>query len=283
MNSIFETLESNFIEFNDDIIRIIIDENEKLWINANDLVEALEYKDIKSAIREHVDKEHKKYKKDINNKLKGQPNAIYLSEAGMYKLILTSRMKIAKQFSKWVTDEVLPSIRKYGTYKLQQKTVKEHIDLITKLNILEEENKNMKAQLKKEKYPEGGLVYVIDYSTKNNEIYRIGMTGDMNKRKQVYDTHTLNSNEVVYMMNSDCPIQLEHCVRSMLYKYRIINKKDYYQCSIKVIKNAFNKCKESLACINNQKGGMIEDEIKVVRKMLKINEKYLAKYEEQLQ
>ncbi|CAB3993125.1 Hypothetical predicted protein [Paramuricea clavata] len=50
-----------------------------------------------------------------------QPNTIYLSEQGVYQLIFKSKLKSAVKFQEWVFEEVLPSIRKTGTYFLQQR------------------------------------------------------------------------------------------------------------------------------------------------------------------
>ncbi len=54
-----------------------------------------------------------------------------------------------------------------------------------------------KRDLKKEKYPEGALFYVIDHSDEYDEAYRIGSTGDMKKRKKIHDTHMLHKRDVV--------------------------------------------------------------------------------------
>ena len=127
--------------------------------------------------------------------------------------------------------------------------------------------------MKKEKYPFGGIVYVIDYSENNEEIYRIGMTDDMKKRKSLYDTHTFHKKKVVHIMESECPLRLETCVRAMLYKYRYKNKKDYYICNIQQIKKAFKNCKESIECMEQNGGGFnFDNGIKLLqKKIIKLN------------
>lgn len=174
---------------------------------------------------------------------KGQPQSLYLNEAGLYTLMIRSRMKAAEQFSDWITHEVLPSIRKYGPYKLKKELEEKFDGMVEKINFLEKENKKVKQEnkkmendLKKEKYPTGALVYAIDYSTEDEEIYRIGMTRNMKTRKRVHDTHNLHNHKVVVLMETTCPIKLESCIRSMLYDYRYKNKKDFYICNIKKIK-----------------------------------------------
>ena len=144
-------------------------------------------------------------------------------------------------------------------------------DMMKKINYLEEENKKMRNLLKKNKYPKGGMVYVIDYSDSKNSIYQIGMTGDMTKRKQLYDTHMLDKKEIKIMEETKCPIRLESCIRAMLYEYRYKDKKDFYVCEIKIIKKAFKTCINSIECMNQIGGVNIID--KELENLIKIREK----------
>jgi len=88
-------------------------------------------------------------------------------------------------------------------------------------------------------------------------MYKIGKTDDMNKRIKVHNTHSIHNKKVIYYEEIKCPLQLETCLRSMLYKYRYKNKKDIFNCSIDIIKKAFKKCLNSIKCIENQEGGNI--------------------------
>jgi hypothetical protein len=54
----------------------------------------------------------------------------------------------------------------------------------------------MKNELKHDSYPNGGLVYSIDYSDDYKQVYRIGKTDNMKARKSIYDTHTLYKNKL---------------------------------------------------------------------------------------
>jgi hypothetical protein len=131
----------------------------------------------------------------------------------------------------------------------------------------------MKKEIKKEKYPEGGVVYAIDYSDEKDKIYRIGMTGDMKARKKIHDTHSLCKRDVKVLHESNCPIKLESCVRAMLYDYRFKNKKDFFICDLKIVKKAFKTCSNSIECME-QKGGndMIQDYIdKYIQKIEFLN------------
>lgn len=276
---IFETLENNYILYENIKILVIIDINNELWFNANNTAKALGYSDLRDAIRTHVEKKDTKQLKYINYKHKtGHPLTLYLNEAGLYSLMLRSRMPKAKKFTNWVTHDVLPSIRKFGSYKLKKKYESKLAFITKKIRYLEKENEKMKNDLRKEKFPTGGIVYVVDYSTDKKNIYRIGMTNNMNLRKKIYDTHSLHKHNVIYMKKHDCPIKLETCLRAMLYDYRYKNKKDFYLCKIETIKKAFSTCIKSMYCVNkNQKGGSNKLPIKNELADSKKNEKFYKK------
>ena len=219
------------------------------------------------------------YKIQTEFKTKKHPHSVYINESGLYSLMLSSRLPKAKKFKKWITSEVIPSIRKYGYYKLKKKYENKITNIMKKINYLEKQNKKIKNDLKKEKYPEGGLVYVIDYSEDDEEIYRIGMTNNMNKRKKIYDTHTLHKKNIVYLLETICPLKLETCIRSLLYDFRFKNKKDFYVCELKKIKKAFKICKKSISCLNQNGGNILENKIKnlkikqrqIIKKISKLN------------
>ena len=171
--------------------------------------------------------------------------------------MFSSKMKKAKNFTNWITNDVLPSIRKYGYYKMKKSYEKNKNDLLEKINYLEKQNKLMINDLKKEKYPNGAVVYIVDYSDDANyekNVYRLGSTDDMNKRKKIYDTHTLHKKPVIEKFFTEKAARFEMCIRSMLYDYRYKNKKDFFLCDRDIIKKAFKNCKKSIKNMN-QTGG----------------------------
>ena len=278
MTAIFETLNENFIIFEKNKIGIIIDDNDKIWFNGNELTKAIGYSDSRDAMRSHTDKLDRIQIKNIIHSLdiKQHPQTVYISEAGLYKLILRSKLKSSKKFSDWVTNDVLPSIRKYGYYKMKKSYENEKNDLLKKINYLEKQNKLMINDMKKEKYPDGALVYILDYSDDDpNEpgIYRLGKTDDLNKRKKIYNTHMLHNKPVLCKEFVEKPIPLESCIRSMLYEYRYKNKKDFFVCSEKYIKRAFSNCLRSLKNMKQQGGGNKIDILK--KKINKLTQQIL--------
>jgi prophage antirepressor-like protein len=91
---------------------VIIDE--EIWFVGKDVADILEYSNSAKAIRDHVDEEDKLTERIV---LAGQNrDVIVINESGLYSLIILSKMPNAKRFKRWVTTEVLPSIRKNGSY-----------------------------------------------------------------------------------------------------------------------------------------------------------------------
>lgn len=83
-----------------------------------DVAEILGYADTNKAIAMHVDEEDK-----LNDKTAlslGQRGGWLINESGLYSLILTSKLPKAKAFKRWVTSEVLPSIRRHGLYAVDE-------------------------------------------------------------------------------------------------------------------------------------------------------------------
>ena len=107
----------------------VIKKGDDIWFKAKTIAEILEYTNTKEAVRYHVDSEDKTTLRDLisrDSKILPQKNdhMIYINESGLYSLIMRSKMEKAKKFQKWVTKEVLPSIRKSGRYELNHKPFK---------------------------------------------------------------------------------------------------------------------------------------------------------------
>ena len=80
---------------------------------------ALGYKNTSKALNDHVDEEDKLNNESLSSL--GQRGGWIINESGLYSLILSSKLKDAKRFKRWVTSEVLPSIRKHGAYLTDSK------------------------------------------------------------------------------------------------------------------------------------------------------------------
>lgn len=88
--------------------------NGEPWFVGKDVAAVLEYSNPRKALADHVDQEDKGVTKC--DTLGGVQELTIINESGLYSLILSSKLPTAKQFKRWVTSEVLPSIRKNGGY-----------------------------------------------------------------------------------------------------------------------------------------------------------------------
>lgn len=106
-------------QFEDESLRVT-DENGDPWFIATDVARILGYRDAPNMLRNLDDDEqhtHKVSRRSANGVEQVREVAI-ISESGLYAAILKSRRPEAKRFRKWVTSEVLPSIRKTGAYSI---------------------------------------------------------------------------------------------------------------------------------------------------------------------
>jgi prophage antirepressor-like protein len=114
---------------------------------------------------------------DIKFKMKQHPDSIYINESGLYTLLITSRTKKSKKFIalwaymampiKWITNDVLPKLRKNNIFPSDKNIT----NLLKKINKLELKNKLLQNDLKIEKFPEGGMVYVVEYFDTDGTVY----------------------------------------------------------------------------------------------------------------
>ena len=125
-------------------ISTFIDYKQNIWFKGRDIAKALGYGNTKQAIIDHVDDKYKSKWENIKGRVSRpfenvpphtnyqggpktrpfentHPHTIFIKEPGLYALIFSSKMKAAKQFQDWVFSDVLPSIRKYGFYKVFNK------------------------------------------------------------------------------------------------------------------------------------------------------------------
>ena len=103
-----EDLEIELISF--------IDSKQNVWFRGKDVAKILGYSDTTQAITKNVCIEDK-YIGGVYT-TGGFQTCVFINESGLYSLILSSKLETAKKFKHWETSQVLPSIRKYGQYKL---------------------------------------------------------------------------------------------------------------------------------------------------------------------
>ena len=99
-------------------VRTLVINGEPYFVG-KDIALILGYAKPRNAIAAHVDEEEKK-DAPIQGNLGGTQEMTVINESGLYSLILSSKLPKAKEFKRWVTSEVLPSIRKHGAYAVDE-------------------------------------------------------------------------------------------------------------------------------------------------------------------
>lgn len=124
--------------------------NGEPWLVGKDVAAALGYSDTFGALKKHVDGEDKLV---CQIDSAGQKrDATVVNESGLYSLVLSSKLPTAKKFRRWVTSEVIPSIRKHGAYITPDTidkmiaTPEFGIKLLTALKDEQEKNRVLEAE-----------------------------------------------------------------------------------------------------------------------------------------
>lgn len=119
-----------------------VEHKDTTWFIANDVCRALEIANSRDAVaRLDEDEKNTVVLTDGN---RGNPNMAIINESGLYSLVLSSRKPEAKAFKRWITHEVLPSIRKHGMYAMDE--LLDNPDIaIEALTRLKEEREKRKA------------------------------------------------------------------------------------------------------------------------------------------
>lgn len=121
MTDLFSALVSQFAQYTfgeKHTVRVMQRDNEP-WFVATDVCAALDYKNTSDAIATHLDADER-----YSQSLERGGSLVLISESGLYALVLRSRKPEARKFAKWVTSEVLPSIRKTGGYQRPENMAK---------------------------------------------------------------------------------------------------------------------------------------------------------------
>lgn len=121
--------------------------NDEPWFVGKDVAHILGYSNPRDALSKHVDDEDKN-SVAIRDGNKGNPNQTVINESGVYALVFGSKLPSAKRFKHWVTSEVLPQIRKKGSYASSQLTGEELMAkaLIEANSVLARQSKQLEEQ-----------------------------------------------------------------------------------------------------------------------------------------
>nr|DAL15843.1 MAG TPA_asm: repressor domain protein [Caudoviricetes sp.] len=148
-------------------VRVITKDGEP-WFVGKDIAEVLGYLNTKDAIATHVYEEDKKIIQRSENATLEIPNRglTIINESGLYSLILSSKLPQAKKFKKWVTSDVLPSIRKHGMYATDELINNPDLLIAAATKIKEERAARLEAEKQRDKLIHQNKLYTTSEITK---------------------------------------------------------------------------------------------------------------------
>lgn len=148
------------------------------WFVGKDVAEALGYSDPRGVISKKVDTEDRGVAKMATPS--GKQDMTIINESGLYSLILSSKLPNAKKFKRWVTAEVLPTLRKTGTYTIQNMSTDE------KMQILAQGCSELKTDLIEVKSVTQDLSNRVDAIEKSLDV--LDSAKNSGKKKRLMDT-----------------------------------------------------------------------------------------------
>ena len=255
INNIDET-----ICFNENNIRIIGTYNEPLFV-VKDICKILDIKDVSMALN----KIPEKWKgSKIINTLGGNQDMRIINESGLYKLIMRSNKPIAQKFQEVVCEDILPSLRKKGEYKIQS-IIDENLKLQEEKEELDkklfEEQKNLikakksletnqKKFSQRHKFSEtSGCVYILSDPENPLNKFKIGFTHDINERL-ANDRTMIPNIKVVFIMYTQyyelfekiIKIKYENHFQFQSHEWILLDKFENENFLIKGLKDINNVC-----------------------------------------
>ncbi|WP_449260498.1 phage antirepressor KilAC domain-containing protein [Enterococcus casseliflavus] len=181
--------------FEQNEVRTILVNNEPFFVG-KDVAETLGYSNTAKAIRDHVDIEDRRSER-IVHPLGGIQESITINESGLYSLILKSKLPNARKFKRWVTSEVLPTIRKHGMYATQE--LLDDPDLLIKVATQLKEERNKRIELEQEKTLLESTI--AEYEPKINYLDIILNSEDTVTASQIAQDYGMTPNQLNKLLN----------------------------------------------------------------------------------
>lgn len=180
-------------------VRVTTKDNEP-WFVGKDIAEVLGYSNTAKAIRDHVDIEDKLSERIV---LSGQNREVILiNESGLYSLILGSKLPSAKKFKKWVTSDVLPSIRKHGMYATDELINNPDLLIAAATKIKEERAARLEAEKLRDKLIHQNKLYTTSEIAKELGLKSANKLNQLLAEKKIQ--YKQNKTWLLYSKYADC-------------------------------------------------------------------------------
>jgi len=246
MTELINTLDESF-NFNDSTIRVIGTYDKPLFV-AKDICDILGLSNVSEALRNIPDKW--KSSETLRTTYNSQ-NMNVILEPGLYKLIMRSNKPVAQKFQEVVCEEILPSLRKKGEYKIQSiidKNKKLELENKISLDTISKLNKKLEKK-QRTKYELTHCVYIISNPSFKG-YFKIGKSSSINNRLNSYATGAPTGYNVDYLCKVSSKGEettIENMVLQILRTFRVKNHMDQerewlYGVNLETIKNVMDMC-----------------------------------------
>jgi hypothetical protein len=177
-----------------------------------------------------------------------QLTARFINEPGLYILLSNSRKDLAIKFKNELFANIIPQIRKTGSYSINNIEKNKIEKLNKRLHQLEESNKNLKNNQKNIIYPIGPALYIIKKRKNNKTYYKIGYTKNLNKRLKTYNTSEIDKIYYnYYILLEDNTI--DKCIKEIMKNEEYIKNKEFYKSTLQKCLDFIIKCNNKIKYI----------------------------------
>lgn len=181
-------------------VRVITKDGEP-WFVGKDVSEILGYLEPNKAITRHTD-EDDRIKHPITDNLKRVQETWVINESGLYSLILGSKLPSAKKFKKWVTSDVLPSIRKHGMYATDELINNPDLLIAAATKIKEERQARLEAEKQRDKLIHQNKLYTTSEIAKELGLKSATKLNGLLAEKKIQ--YKQNKTWLLYSKYADC-------------------------------------------------------------------------------
>lgn len=181
-------------------VRVITKDGEP-WFVGKDIAEVLGYSNSRDALITHVDEEDRNTVA-ISDGKRGNPNQTIINESGLYSLILGSKLPTAKKFKKWVTSDVLPSIRKHGMYATDELINNPDLLIAAATKIKEERQARLEAEKLRDKLIHQNKLYTTSEIAKELGLKSATKLNGLLAEKKIQ--YKQNKTWLLYSKYADC-------------------------------------------------------------------------------
>ena len=224
-----------------------------VWFRASKVANYLEYENPKKAVNDHVSSEDKVLFGEISSQ--GYPNqvpfeefhrdTVYINKYGIFDLITKSRMPLARQFRKWLVEEILPSILGTGVYVSPVLTESQLMEFQAKIQQIEKEKQQLQLRLESEQQirlnkinrnqiqnsiPLEELYILTSKQYARDYIYKIGKSNNTSKRLNSLNTSRVKDEELYICHRAKCydANSAEIHLHTLLNRYRLQNSREFF-------------------------------------------------------